>query len=197
MQMLKRIIKTIKTSSFFSFLVKNIAYVFVRLLIATYRLRVTYDADVKQPCLKNDGIFYFWHQQIIAGMTFFFKNKATGYCIVSPSDDGKIAGFVCQKLGFTVLYGSSHKTPVQVVRQALSALEIRRQLCVVGDGSRGPAFQLQKGLHFLAAKSKMPLVFVECSSGWHITFSKSWDKFQIPLPFSTIHVHVHAPEYIF
>jgi lysophospholipid acyltransferase (LPLAT)-like uncharacterized protein len=146
--------------------------------------------------MTNTGIFYFWHQQIIAGMTLFFKIKATGHCVVSPSADGKFVGYVCQRLGFSVLYGSSHKAAVSLVRQALQVLKVNRQLCLVGDGSRGPAFRVQQGVRYLAAKTQVPLIFVECSSSWHLTFTKSWDKFQLPLPFSKIRVHVHAPEYI-
>lgn len=194
--MLKKLFKKIKNSEVFSFLLRNITYGVARLLIATYRLRVTYEPGAKQPILANDGVFYFWHQQIIAGMTFFFKSNATGYCIVSPSNDGKLAGFVCQKLGFTVLYGSSHKASIQVVRQALNVLTTKRQLCIVGDGSRGPAFQLQDGITYLAHKTDVPVVYIECSSSWHITFSKSWDQFQIPLPFSRITVRVHAPKHV-
>ncbi len=192
--MLKTIIKKIKTSRFFSFLLKNLTYGIVRLLISTYRLRIIYGPGIKQPLMANDGVFYFWHQQIIPGMTMFFKAKATGYCIVSPSNDGKFAGHICQKLGFTVLYGSSNKSAVSLLRNSLLALKERRQLCVVGDGSRGPAFELQKGVRYLAAKAQVPVIYVECSSSWHITISKSWDKFQIPLPFSKIQVHIHAPE---
>ncbi len=194
--MLKRIIKTIKNSNVFNFFLKNLLYGIVRVLIATYRVRVTYGPGIKQPLLSNAGVFYFWHQQIIAGMTFFFKMNATGHCIASPSGDGKIAGFLCQRLGFSVLYGSSNKASVQLVRQALQVLKTSRQLCIIGDGSRGPAFQLQKGVRYLAAKAAVPVVFVDCSSSKHITFAKSWDKFQIPLPFSTINVHVHTPEYV-
>lgn len=191
--MLKRIIKKIKTSSILNFLCKNLAYCLVRALIATYRLRVTYGEGITQPLLSNSGVFYFWHQQIIAGMTFFYKKRATGYCVVSPSNDGKFAGFVCQKLGFSVLYGSSSKAAVSLVRNALHVLKSQRQLCIVGDGSRGPAFQVQQGVRYLASKAQVPLIFVECSSSWHLTFSKSWDKFQIPLPFSKVYVFVHAP----
>ena len=191
----KSTIKKIKTRNNFSSLLKNLAYGLIRLLIATYRLRVIYDSGVKQPIIANSGVFYFWHQQIIAGMTFFFKARTTGHCVVSPSNDGKFAGFICEKLGFTVLYGSSHKSTISLVRQSLQALKVERRLCIVGDGSRGPAFELQQGVYYLAQKAQLPLIFVECSSSWHITFSKSWDKFQLPLPFSKIHVRVHSPQY--
>jgi lysophospholipid acyltransferase (LPLAT)-like uncharacterized protein len=35
------------------------------------------------------------------------------------------------------------------------------------------------------------LFFIEAASSWHFTFKKSWDKLQIPLPFSKINIHVN------
>ena len=126
-------------------------------------------------------------------MFFFFKNKSVGHCIVSPSKDGQLAGFISQKFGFKVLYGSAYKTSIKVVRKAIDVLDVNHRLCLVGDGSRGPAFKLQRGAIYLAAKTKNPLIFIECKSEWAFTFHKSWDNFQIPLPFSKIFITVHAP----
>lgn len=193
MRLLKSISRSFKTNTLFSFLAKNIAYWLLRCLFATYRLRVTYQAGVKVPLNKQEGIFYFWHQQIIPGMFFFHALKAQGACIVSPSNDGKFAGFICNKLGFNVLYGSSFKQPITLIRQALLALKGMRRLCMVGDGSRGPAFQLQPGLMYFAEKMDIPLIFIECTQQRSITLTKSWDQFKIPLPFSKIYVTVHAP----
>lgn len=128
-------------------------------------------------------------------MFFFFKTKSKGYCIASPSSDGKIAGFICEKFGFNVLYGSSTKSLLSLIKNSMNVLQERRQLCVVGDGSRGPAFKLQKGVSYLAKKNNLPLIFVECKPTRAITFKKSWDKFKIPLPFTTIHVTLHKPIY--
>ena len=163
------------------------------MLFSTYRLKVEYNHSSTHPFTKNKGVFYFWHQNIIAATFFFFKNKSIGHCVVSPSRDGKIIGFIAQKLGFKVLYGSAYKQSVKLVRQSLDILDVNKRLCIVGDGSRGPAQQLQRGVIYLAAKSKLPLVFIECKSEWAFTFKKSWDKFQIPLPFSKIFIRVHQP----
>lgn len=171
-------------------LARWVLYGFVRLLFSTYRLRVTYVGVQSEHDIK--GVVYFWHQQIIAGMYFFAKTKTFGSCVVSPSNDGRMVGFVCQKLGFNVLYGSHQKETIALVRNALGVLKTSGKLCLVGDGSRGPAFQLQKGIEFLATKAQVPLVYVECRSQWAITFKKSWDQFQIPLPFSKIFVTVHV-----
>ncbi len=189
--MIKPTIKRLKRNRIFNFFCRNLLYGTVRLLFLTYRLDVTYTAEARQVIKNSVGLFYFWHQQIVSGMFFFYSLRAQGACVVSPSNDGRIAGFICQKLGFDVLYGSSHKASIGVARQALATLRERGRLCLVGDGSRGPAFQLQRGVIYLAQKSGAPLVFVECRPQWAITFKKSWDKFQIPLPFSKISVTLH------
>ena len=189
----KHVIKKFKNGPILSFLIKYIIYIYLRLIFLTYRLEVKYDYDVKQPFNKNLGVFYFWHQNIIAALFFFFKNKGIGHCVVSPSNDGKIVGFIAEKLGFKVVYGSAYKKSVQVVRQTLDILDTNKRLGMVGDGSRGPAFKLQRGVIYLAAKSNLPLIFIEGKASWAFTFDKSWDKFQLPLPFSKIFIHVHAP----
>ena len=195
MRLTKRFIRTIRQNPLWSFFLKHTAYLVARILFATYRLKVTYDTSFKQPLNQHHGIFYFWHQHIVGSMFFFFTNKSSGSCVVSPSNDGKIAGFICKKLGFNVIYGSSNHASLSLVRSCLQVLKQTNQMCLVGDGSRGPAQQLQKGIVYLAEKSCVPLIFVSCKSEWAITFKKSWDHFQIPLPFSTISVHISAPLY--
>ncbi|MFH1831380.1 MAG: DUF374 domain-containing protein [bacterium] len=193
----KYISKQLKDNKILRNILQYTLYSIIRLLFATYRLQIIYkDTSLDNKKIHDHpGIFYFWHQQIIAGMLFFSRNKSKGYCIVSPSNDGKIAGFICAKLGFNVLYGSSSKSPIALIKDSVNVLNTAKQLCLVGDGSRGPAFKLQKGLQYLSTKTGVPLVFIECSVSRAITFTKSWDQFKIPLPFSKITVTVHAPEY--
>lgn len=189
----KAIIKKLKNGPVLSFILKKIIYIYLRLIFLTYRLEAKYNFQLQQPFNKNIGVFYFWHQNIIAALFFFFKNKGIGHCVVSPSNDGKIIGFIAEKLGFKVLYGSAYKKSIRIVRQTLDVLDTNKRLCIVGDGSRGPAFKLQRGVIYLSAKSNLPLIFIECKTSWAFTFHKSWDKFQLPLPFSKIFITVHAP----
>ncbi len=193
LQILKPIIKKIKSSRFLSFIARYVIYGLVRLLFLTYRLEASYHPSFRLPVNEAQGVFYFWHQNILSGMFFFFKTKSVGHCIISPSNDGRIAGFVCQRIGFNVLYGSSHKASIALVRQSIAALRQNKRLCLVGDGSRGPAFKLQPGISYLAEKSNLPVFFVDCTPSWAFTFKKSWDQFKIPLPFSKIIVRVHEP----
>jgi lysophospholipid acyltransferase (LPLAT)-like uncharacterized protein len=196
MSLIKAIIGSIKTNTFSRFLFKNVLYGVLKLLFLTYRLRVTYADGVRLPLSDQEGVFYFWHQHILSGMFFFNKLKSQGACIVSPSGDGKIAGYLCQRLGFTVLYGSSFKSPITLLRSAFAALQGKRRLCMVGDGSRGPAFKLQPGIAYLAEKVDVPVLFIDCHPARAITFTKSWDQFKLPLPFTTISITVSSPQHV-
>lgn len=188
--MKKVMIRILKKIRFIQCFFALIGYWLLRLLFSTYRLRVTYDGVSYEQEMLPPGIFYFWHQSILSGMFFFFKTGQTGHCMVSASSDGQFVGKICERLGFTVLLGSTYKNPVAVTRQALKVLREHQRFCVVGDGSRGPAHVLQPGIEALAAKTGVPLVFVECSPNAAFTFKKSWDRFQVPYPFSTITIRL-------
>jgi lysophospholipid acyltransferase (LPLAT)-like uncharacterized protein len=192
MRFFKAITLRIKKSRVLSIAAKNVVYWLLWLLFRTYTLRINGDWN-KENFLQQEGVFYFWHQHILSAMFFFFVQKVTMSCIVSPSNDGKFAGFICQKFGWNVLYGSAHKSPITLLRYALTELTAKGRLCLVGDGSRGPAFQLQPGITYLAEKTSKPIIYIECVPSRAFTFTKSWDQFKLPLPFSTITITIHTP----
>ena len=171
-------------------------YSIVRLLFKSYKLTIknnSHEAILPSDKMLPKGIYYFWHQHIVSGIYFFSSIQARGHCIISPSRDGQLAAFIAQRLHFSVLFGSAHKNPIALTRQALAVLEKEERLCVIGDGSRGPAFQLQRGISYLAEKSKLPLILIECRVQKAYTLKKSWDRCQIPLPFSKIDIIIHEP----
>jgi lysophospholipid acyltransferase (LPLAT)-like uncharacterized protein len=56
-------------------------------------------------------------------------------------------------------------------------------LAITPDGPRGPRYVVQEGVMGLAQVTGFPIVPVSYSLGWKLQ-AKSWDQFQIPLPFS-------------
>jgi len=167
-------------------LIALISYWIFLLLFCTYRLRIK---NVPKGIEFNDGIFCFWHQNIIASAFFLFRNNVCGHCIVSPSYDGKFLGFIAKKFGFKVLYGSPNKRSTTLIRNSLNVLKHHGRLFLVADGSRGPAKKLQRGVEYFSKKTGVPLFFIECESSWKVSMN-TWDKFQIPLPFSKISINV-------
>lgn len=187
---MKKFIKKIKHTQIPLRIIQYIAYAIIRLFFVTYRVRVSCDPDFKKPLNTNPGVFYAWHQDILASSAFLLKHNFSLHCVVSPSRDGKFIGDLAKKVGIKVLYGSAHKQTLSLVRSALRILKEEKQLFLIGDGSRGPAKKLQPGVTYLAQKSGLPIYFIDCKVQWKLTLKKSWDKFQIPLPFSRIEIRV-------
>ncbi len=165
----------------------------IRAVFFTYKIKIKHNnlsKTLTKPLSENIGVFFFWHQNIIAGAAFFFKYKFKFHCIVSPSKDGKLAAFITKKLGLKVLHGSEHKKPIALLRNAINILKNKKQIFLVGDGSRGPAKKLKPGVKYLAEKSDLPIIFIDIKVSKKITLKKTWDQFQIPLPFSKITVEL-------
>jgi hypothetical protein len=139
---------------------------------------------------ENNGIFYSWHKNIFAIAAFLSKNNFSLHCIASPSLDGRFLGALTERIGLKVLYGSAHKNPISLVRESIEILKNHGQLFVIGDGSRGPAEKLQPGVNYFSRKTGLPLIFINCKVSKKIVFKKSWDKFQLPLPFSKIYIEL-------
>ena len=57
--------------------------------------------------------------------------------------------------------------------------------CVTVDGPRGPRHEVKEGAIFLAARADAPIVPIRLFMERRKVF-KSWDRFQLPLPFSRV-----------
>ena len=63
------------------------------------------------------------------------------------------------------------------------------------DGPRGPCYVVQEGVIALAQLTGRPILPVSYHLAWKITV-KSWDRFQIPLPFTKCVMHLTPPIYV-
>ena len=62
-------------------------------------------------------------------------------------------------------------------------------LAITPDGPRGPRYVLADGVITLAQITGLPLVPVSYHLNWKVCL-KSWDRFQIPLPFARCDIRV-------
>ena len=74
-----------------------------------------------------------------------------------------------------------------------SVLESGMEVVLTPDGPRGPVYQLGPGIIFLAQKTGAAVqpLNLEFSSCWRL---KSWDRFILPRPFSTVRM-IFGPEH--
>ncbi len=73
-----------------------------------------------------------------------------------------------------------------------SHAELGYDLALTPDGPKGPRYVAQGGVIALAQVTGMPIIPVTCNTGWKISL-KSWDRFQIPLPFSSCEIILKEP----
>jgi lysophospholipid acyltransferase (LPLAT)-like uncharacterized protein len=65
-----------------------------------------------------------------------------------------------------------------------------RRIVITPDGPRGPIHRLKRGAFLAAQELDLPVYFLRIHYGRARTLEKSWDRFQIPMPFSRVHVKV-------
>jgi lysophospholipid acyltransferase (LPLAT)-like uncharacterized protein len=79
--------------------------------------------------------------------------------------------------------GSSSRRGPQALLELTTWSERGYDLAITPDGPRGPCYVVQEGVMSLAQITGLQIVPFSYSLKWKIRV-KSWDRFQIPLPFS-------------
>lgn len=81
---------------------------------------------------------------------------------------------------------------MKAVRELFRELEEKRAIVIPLDGPRGPRYEIQPGILFLARKSGVPIVpaCLNAPRRWQL---RSWDMTQIPRPFSRVELRLGQP----
>ncbi len=112
--------------------------------------------------------------------------------LISASKDGALLAGVLQNFGVQAVRGSSSRRGAQAMRELISWGAKGYHLAVTPDGPRGPCYAVHDGVIALAQATGMPIIPYSCHLGWKVRV-KSWDRFQIPLPFSRCAMTFGAP----
>ena len=68
-------------------------------------------------------------------------------------------------------------------------------IVITPDGPRGPVFRIQEGIMHLAQLTGRPIIPTSNFTRWKICF-RSWDRFQIPLPFAPGQLYYGEPIWV-
>jgi len=134
-------------------------------------------------------IYCTWHNRLALSMKLYFNfglrhHQATGLAaLVSASKDGAFLAAILERFGVQPVRGSSSRRGPQALLELTTWAERGYDLAITPDGPRGPRYVVQDGAMALAQVSGLPIVPASYQLRWKIQL-KSWDKFQIPLPFS-------------
>jgi lysophospholipid acyltransferase (LPLAT)-like uncharacterized protein len=138
-------------------------------------------------------IYTFWHNRIFAG-TYFFRNR--GIVVMSSlSFDGEYTGRFIKRMGFGTVRGSSTRGAISAIIEMIRLMKKGVPTAFSIDGPKGPKYVAKLGACLLAKKTGNPMMpfVVECEKYWEI---KSWDRLQIPKPFSRVKVIIEKPIYL-
>src|SRR6185295_11123120 len=94
--------------------------------------------------------------------------------------------------GVEPVRGSTSRRGRQALLELVTWAERGFDLAITPDGPRGPCYVVQDGVIALAQLTGLPIVPVSYHLRWRIRL-KSWDRFQIPLPFGPCIAYVGEP----
>lgn len=163
----------------------------VALLCRTYRWRVTGSEHYESVTAAGGRpILALWHGRILPGLHYFRDRGIV--VITSQNFDGEWIARILHRFGFGTARGSTSRGGARALVQLRRELALGRPAAFTVDGPRGPARMVQPGAVFLAGVTGQPIVPYHIESDRHWTL-RSWDRTQIPKPFSTVALAIGPP----
>ena len=177
----------------FAFLI----FVGFRLLASTWRLRY-HDPHGVLRTPPGPVIFCLWHNRLPLCMRIWARfsrpdlRPAGLVALISASHDGGVLARTLRYFRVEAVRGSSSRRGAQALLELTSWLERGYSAAITPDGPRGPRYQISDGAIALAQVSGRPIVPVSSQVNWKWSL-KSWDRFQVPLPFARGTVNIGEP----
>jgi len=167
-----------------------IVWAFVRVIALT--MRFTYSD--RSGCFGNSKsgrpvILCVWHNRLALAIPAYYgylrkRHSSSGLAaMVSASRDGALVTSILHRFNVQPVRGSSSRRGSQALLELVTWAERAYDLAITPDGPRGPCYVVQDGILSLAQVTGLPIVPVSFNIRWKVR-PHSWDRFQIPLPFS-------------
>jgi lysophospholipid acyltransferase (LPLAT)-like uncharacterized protein len=177
-------------------LVAWLIWAVVNTISATVRYRIHDSGGFLKRDEVQQSIFCIWHNRLALCVKLYYnigqkRADAPGLAgLVSASRDGALLSAIFQRFGVQPVRGSSSRRGAQALVEMSTWAERGYDLAVTPDGPRGPRYVLADGAITLAQITGLPLVLASYHLTWKISVKKSWDQFQIPLPFARCDVQL-------
>lgn len=138
-------------------------------------------------------IYTFWHDRMFLG-TYYFRDRGI-VVMSSESFDSEYTARVIKRFGYGAVKGSSTRGGIRALSKMIRLMKEGLPMGFTLDGPKGPRYVAKSGAILLAKKSGNPIMpfVVEAKKFWQIN---SWDKLQIPKPFTTARIFIAEPIYV-
>lgn len=169
-----------------------LVYFVVRLIGPTLRFEVVgvhNAANLRDS--EEPAIGAFWHRCIFPAIWIW---RGRGIVVMNTVNfDGQWTRRVIERLGFGTAQGSSSRGAMEGLMVMAQRLQEGHSVAFTIDGPRGPRFVAKPGAVILARRTGNPVTLFHICLERAYTLKKSWDRFQIPLPFSRAVMFVAPP----
>lgn len=168
-----------------------------KLLASTWRLRF-HDPHGVLNAPPGAVIFCLWHNRLPLCMRMWARfgradiRPAGLVALISASHDGGLLARTLRYFDVEAVRGSSSRRGAQALLELTSWIERGYSAAITPDGPRGPRYQISDGAIALAQVSGRPIVPISSQVSWKWSL-KSWDRFQVPLPFTRGTITIGAP----
>jgi lysophospholipid acyltransferase (LPLAT)-like uncharacterized protein len=146
---------------------------------------------------SRDGhipIYTFWHDCILLA-TYFWRRRGI-VVMTSQSFDGEYIARFIQRFGYGAARGSSSRGSVGAVIEMVGLMRQGWPAAFTIDGPKGPRHVAKMGAVLLAKKSGNPVLPFTITAARSWEMSRSWDRFQIPGPFTRARLEIATPIFV-
>ena len=174
-------------------LAARLIWFLIRSVGATIRYRLEDRSGFFSDAPKEKIIFALWHNRLALCVPLYERylrvhdRTRSVVALVSASRDGGLLTHVLELFNIEVARGSSSRRGPQALRELVSWGENGYDLAITPDGPRGPCYTVQEGVISTAQLTCLAILPASYPLNWKIQL-KSWDRFQIPLPFARCEV---------
>lgn len=160
------------------------ASVAIRLLIITLRIKIINGEAISNLVReKKNFVAAFWHGSMMIG--WFLHRSGNAAALVSQSKDGDVLAAILEKWSYNVVRGSSSTGGSDALTAMIFLMREDYSLIITPDGPRGPICKMKAGAVITAKRSNVPFFLVGIGIKNKIIL-KSWDRFEVPKPFSKV-----------
>lgn len=173
-------------------------FIVIRSVALTLRYRWNDTSGFLKGPAPGPAIYCVWHNRLALCMVAYwdYVKKHTNTpgiaALVSASRDGGFLVGILECFNVQPVRGSSSRRGPQALLELTTWAERGYDLAITPDGPRGPCYVVQDGVLSLAQLTGLPVVPAVYNLDWKIRV-KSWDRFQIPLPFSRCEMSLGKP----
>jgi lysophospholipid acyltransferase (LPLAT)-like uncharacterized protein len=171
-----------------------LCYYLLRLYLSFLRVKVVgEEAAHKQFSKYGRVIAAVFHQRFLPALAYVTKfRNFKPIVMISQSSDGELIASLASRLGLVPVRGSSTRGGRDALMAILRALKKNPGVIHIVDGPTGPKGVVKPGLMAMAQVTGAPIfpIIISAEKAWVM---RSWDRFLVPKPFSTVTIRWGDP----